>query len=188
MNGYFAEKYGVSFTNYDVRAPQENKWASGCRSDKVVFKVFDGRVLPAEADRSYDSVIINSVLHHAADASATLLREAARIARERIVLIEDLWMEPKEFNRAFPMIHRRHRYHEPHGIFRTQHEWVQMLQNRTGFAVVDIAPVIPQNYTDLFRYYHAGAHRTITFQRIFVAVRCSTLSSNKRRSSHKDEA
>jgi SAM-dependent methyltransferase len=56
----------------------------------IPVRPFDGRAIPC-ADKSYDAVIFIDVLHHAAD-PRVLLQEAARVARQSI-LIKDHFAE-----------------------------------------------------------------------------------------------
>ena len=50
----------------------------------IPVELFDGRSIPF-ADASFDAVILVDVLHHT-DAPMSLLREAARVAREALVI------------------------------------------------------------------------------------------------------
>lgn len=53
------------------------------------FHCFDGRHLPF-ADRSFDLVMLNFVLHHVPDDAKTeLLRETVRVSRGRLFILED---------------------------------------------------------------------------------------------------
>ncbi|MGE0431435.1 MAG: class I SAM-dependent methyltransferase [Planctomycetota bacterium] len=54
--------------------------------------VYDGRTLPF-ADQSFDTVLIVLTLHHCADPDA-VLAEAARVARQRVVITESVWTTP----------------------------------------------------------------------------------------------
>ncbi|MCB9664545.1 MAG: class I SAM-dependent methyltransferase [Alphaproteobacteria bacterium] len=54
--------------------------------------VYDGRRLPLP-DASVDTVLLVTVLHHAPDPDA-VLREAVRVARRRLVVMEDVWTNP----------------------------------------------------------------------------------------------
>jgi SAM-dependent methyltransferase len=55
---------------------------------KIPVRVFDGRVLPFEA-RSWDVVMFVDVLHHTDDPDS-LVREAARVARQAVVIKDHL--------------------------------------------------------------------------------------------------
>ncbi|PIW89982.1 MAG: hypothetical protein COZ92_01955 [Candidatus Nealsonbacteria bacterium CG_4_8_14_3_um_filter_40_11] len=52
------------------------------------FQIYDGLHLPF-SEKSFDTVLINYVLHHSEDPIA-LLKEAKRVARDKIVVYEDL--------------------------------------------------------------------------------------------------
>ena len=113
----------------DVAAPAQNKWAqfAGQRLGTFSVHVFDGVRLPLESDASYDTVVFNMVLHHAASHAPGLLREAARLARHTIVLLEDADVrdvaEDEAQRRLALAIFGRHMRHDPRGVFRTQQEW-----------------------------------------------------------------
>ena len=53
-------------------------------------KEFDGNKLPHVADNSYDIVMFVYALHHAGDAVFSLLREAKRVAKRHVVVLDDL--------------------------------------------------------------------------------------------------
>lgn len=77
---------------------------------------FDGVRVP-EASRSFELVVLNSVLHHAAANAPALLLEAARVTTRHVLVFEDLAI-PDD-----PRIMARHRLHDPNGTFRTSAEW-----------------------------------------------------------------
>jgi SAM-dependent methyltransferase len=54
----------------------------------IPFEIIDGKNLPFP-DKSFDTVLISYVLHHAEDPNA-LLMEAKRVCRDKIVIFEDL--------------------------------------------------------------------------------------------------
>ena len=54
----------------------------------IPFKIIDGKHLPF-GDKSFDVVLINYVLHHSEN-PITLLKEAKRVTRDKIVVYEDL--------------------------------------------------------------------------------------------------
>ena len=58
------------------------------RTAKIPFQLIDGKNLPF-SDDSFDVVLVNYVLHHAKDSKA-LLKEAARVANDKIIIFEDL--------------------------------------------------------------------------------------------------
>ena len=79
---------------------------------------FDGRRLP-QANASADVVVFSYMLHHAGDHTISLLREAARVSRDYVVVVEDLkgetrrvaWNEFKD---------------EWSGTFRGEEEWREL--------------------------------------------------------------
>lgn len=58
------------------------------RVEKIPFKIFDGINIPFP-DNHFDCVLIAYVLHHAKD-PLFLLKEARRVAKNRIMVYEDL--------------------------------------------------------------------------------------------------
>ncbi len=58
------------------------------RVSSLPFQIYDGFHLPFPDD-SFDTVLINYVLHHAED-SITLLKESKRVTRDKIIIYEDL--------------------------------------------------------------------------------------------------
>jgi ubiquinone/menaquinone biosynthesis C-methylase UbiE len=92
------------------------------------FARFDGSVLPF-ADRSVDIALLIFVLHHAEDAAA-LLREAARVARTAVLVVEDT---PRTMlDRRWGELHIRN-FNRRHGIpwagrIRTETEWKQLFR------------------------------------------------------------
>jgi SAM-dependent methyltransferase len=77
----------------------------------------DGATLPFP-DKSFDFVLFSYVLHHAADDAIRLLREAGRVARRQVFVLED----PKETSADYRWI----RFHAPDGTFRGRDEWRQL--------------------------------------------------------------
>ena len=58
------------------------------RTVKIPFKITDGKSL-SFPENSFDVVLINYVLHHSED-PVSVLKEAKRVARDKIVIYEDL--------------------------------------------------------------------------------------------------
>lgn len=181
---YLTAKHGVQIKAYDVSAPKDNKWGMGGNKWKnfrgFPVEVFNGRTLPLEADRSHDVVMFNSVLHHAAGNAKSLIREAARIARRAIVLIEDVDVT-SELNPLRYFVSARNVYHDRAGIFRQHQTWISMLENETGFVVTGSRSVHPYNVTNVTEYFqlhHIYGDKHIldlsgpTFMRLYVAQRC----------------
>ena len=88
---------------------------------------FAGPRLPVPP-RSYDAVSFMSMLHHAAHRTASLLEQAAAIARRWILVIEDL--DVISNRKALQL-------HDGNGNFRSETEWTALLRERCpGFALV----------------------------------------------------
>ena len=163
---YLTRKYGVRITAYDVAPPVQNKWATDRRgalgaAQRLGFPVavFDGQRLPAEESRSADVVLFNMVLHHAANSTPALLREAARVSQRWIVVLEDCDVTGDASDTVAKATLGRHRGHEPTGIFRTTAAWVALLRDSTGFALRDWGRILMQS------------KHQMDYQRFFVAER-----------------
>ena len=89
--------------------------------------VFDGATLP-HPNRSKDLVLFNYVLHHAADATISLLQHARRVTRRHVVVVEDL---KATSNRG--VLSQFH--HERMGTYRGETEW-RAIFKLLGFQVV----------------------------------------------------
>ncbi|MGQ0562857.1 MAG: class I SAM-dependent methyltransferase [Gemmatimonadota bacterium] len=89
---------------------------------------FDGRNLPY-ADKSVDLALLIFVLHHAQDASI-LLREASRVARQAVLVVEDT--PRNRLDRKWGEVHIRgfnKRYSIPWtGRIRMENEWRQLFR------------------------------------------------------------
>ena len=81
-------------------------------------------------NKSFDAVLFNTVLHHAAGHAPALLAEAARIAKSYLVLIEDL-------DNGDEAIRERNKKHDGQGIFRSDAQWRELFRERcSGFALL----------------------------------------------------
>lgn len=102
------------------------------------FQLFDGLTLPF-ASGTFDVVMLNFVLHHVPDdRKPTLLREAARVSRDKVFILEDT---PQNLLDRF--MNRRHgeRYRAKIGSqapfgFLTRREW-EWLFRGLGFLLRD---------------------------------------------------
>ena len=102
------------------------------RGPPVTLRTFDGRTIP-EPDHSFDVVSFVAVLHHAANNTESLLREAVRVTREWVLVLEDV-ARPGD-----PEAAAETKRHDPNGIFRSKAEW-EALFARFGLAVVAFGP------------------------------------------------
>ena len=111
---YLAAAHGVKATVYEV------PFTSDCPNIlQSPFRVnFFWGTLP-EPSRSHDAVSFMNVLHHAANLTVLLLRQAADIARRYILITEDV---DGVTNRN--LLHA----HDPQGIFRSDSEWKQLFE------------------------------------------------------------
>jgi SAM-dependent methyltransferase len=81
---------------------------------------------------SFDIVFFSYILHHAADDTIPLLRDAHRIARCYVVVTEDLKETAADCRWAYK--------HDERGAFRGRKEWKELF-SLTGFAIVYETPL-----------------------------------------------
>jgi len=75
----FQKYFGTKLIGIDIRDQ---------RVEKIPFRVFNGFSLPFP-ENSFDAVLMNYVLHHAKD-PLSLLKEAKRVSKNKIIIYEDL--------------------------------------------------------------------------------------------------
>lgn len=114
----------AQFELCDVDPPQHSNFP---------VKRIDGTHLEYESD-SFDMVIFNYVLHHAADSTIPLLRDAHRIARRYVIVTED----PKESAQDRLWAYK----HDARGTFRGLREWREL------FALVGFSTVLETSLDD----------------------------------------
>ena len=141
VDAFLQSKYKVKITAIDVTPPSKNVW----RFSKVKFpvKVFDGKHLKFE-DNSFDVVLFNSVLHHAAKNTPSLLKDAARVSRRWILLNEDTSVTDSTIlsKEDIDFIEARNLQHERYGVFRTVGEWTSLLEDVAGARVLGVGIVL----------------------------------------------
>jgi ubiquinone/menaquinone biosynthesis C-methylase UbiE len=81
---------------------------------------------------SFDIVFFSYILHHAADNTISLLRDAHRIARRYVVVTEDLKDTAADCLWAYT--------HDERGAFRGRKEWKELF-SLTGFSIVYETPL-----------------------------------------------
>lgn len=102
------------------------------------FHLFDGQHIPF-GSRAFHLTMLSFVLHHVPD-PMVLLREAARVTRNRVIVIEDtptcsadrVWgsLHVHGFNRTYGL---------PHGRVRPEHEWLRIFA-AAGLRVAERRP------------------------------------------------
>ena len=128
MANYLRNKYRLCARAVDVMPPTQNVWAvdrTEINASRLAVETFDGKRLPA-ASASADVILLGSVLHHAANDTAALLQDVARVARRWVIVIEDLNLLGDE------AVARRNFAHDKNGIFRTLDEWRGLLAALPG--------------------------------------------------------
>jgi SAM-dependent methyltransferase len=105
------------------------------------LRLYDGDLLPYD-DGSFDASILGFVLHHAAD-FGLVLKEARRVSRSRIIVLEDT---PR--NKVEHLIWEKGDYHFNHGkhpdidvahTVKTHEEWIAYFRDQ-GLGVVHARP------------------------------------------------
>ena len=173
---WLSQRCGLCAKAYDVVANASNtysllrgrsaKMRALARNHSASMRVawFDGAHIP-EADGSFDLVVFNSVLHHAAGQVCRLLSEAARVTTRSAIVFEDLAVAS-----SLAVAHR-HTAHDRHGIFRGEREW-RTLFDGAGFATVASGRVGSRGLSRL----HTGVGRLdYLYQRWFLLRRRPSL-------------
>ena len=99
------------------------------RVSPISFQLIDGKLLPFPKN-SFDVVLINYVLHHSQDPIA-LLKEAKRVAKDKIIIFEDL---PEDF--LSKLICQFHAFssdnlfgNPPKTFFELEKDWEEIFRN-----------------------------------------------------------
>lgn len=79
-----------------------------------------GTALPYRSGR-FHTVLLETVLHHAAENALQLLKEAARVARKYVIVAEDVLDR-----RASKSVVDSYRSHDPWAIYRSTGEWIEL--------------------------------------------------------------
>jgi SAM-dependent methyltransferase len=101
---------------------------------------FDGKSLDYE-DKSFDIVLFSFVLHHASSSTIQLLKDARRISRKHVFVLED----PKETAQDDIWGY----YHDKSGVFRSLTEW-RALFDLLGFDVAAERALSPEVHSRHF--------------------------------------
>lgn len=123
LAAYLMARYDIHVRVFDVASSYQCK---EILSSPLKILFFDGQYLPVPSGTA-DAVSFMSVLHHAANSTESLLREAARVARRWILVLEDT---------QTPAVARRNWRHDPRGIFRTDLEWKRLFRRLPDFDLV----------------------------------------------------
>ena len=116
LAAYLHGAYATNVVGYEVKSSYQ---CCQILASPLHIQLFDGRTIP-EGPRSFDAVSFISVLHHAANNTLALLKQAAQIGRNYIIVIEDT--ETGEYDVAF-----RNYRHDPRGVFRSDAEWKALM-------------------------------------------------------------
>lgn len=120
-----------------------------CNETDLPLTVYDGQTIPA-ADKSVDVVTLVFVLHHAVN-QEQILTEAARVARRRIVVVEDTprnWLELGIDRTCDAFMSLEHGFYNP-ATYRNVAQW-QRVFDSLGLALEHeriIKPFFPFYYT-----------------------------------------
>ena len=94
----------------------------GCK----VYKA--GSPLPYDTS-TFDTVLLETVLHHAAEHALQLIGEVTRVARRHVIIAEDVL-----YRRASLDVVQSYRTHDPWATYRSTEEWVS-LANHHGLRL-----------------------------------------------------
>lgn len=156
----FAAVTGQNFSNFSLLDVGASDGEAGRVAAKVIglhgaivaydivkrpepeVRQFDGKIIP-EADNSFEVVVFSSVLHHAAQNAYSLLREAARVSREWVLITEQAAFLDDDWNKGESFKHDRN------GIFRSVREWSAMF-NDVGLEIIAHGPQFDFNHPDVY--------------------------------------
>jgi hypothetical protein len=135
---------------YDVVKPTDNTYALE-ENEVTPVLLYDGQHIP-EGPHQFDLVSFVFVLHHAAENQTQLLQQAASIARNYVLVAEDL---------ALPEYQQRNYEHDPHAIFHSDRDWHAIFEY-TGLRVLDSGPMYSDCFENCLQHYYilAPANRT----------------------------
>jgi ubiquinone/menaquinone biosynthesis C-methylase UbiE len=120
-----------------------------CNETDLPLTLYDGKSIP-HPDRSFDITLLMFVLHHTTN-DLQILREAARVSRRRIVVVEDTPRNPLERfvdRTCDTLMSLQHGYFNP-ANYKTTAEWERIFATlglRVGARVIE-KPFIPFYYT-----------------------------------------
>ena len=113
----FCDENGLKYTSLNIATPVQNGTGGyAILKDTVLY---DGITLPFKT--SFDVVMLNFVLHHAAEHTIGLLKQVKQIAKRYIIIGEDL----SELNYSASW-HKRNYEHQPGGVYRSNTEWLHL--------------------------------------------------------------
>jgi SAM-dependent methyltransferase len=110
---------------------------------------YDGKNLPFK-NNDFDVIIVNFVLHHAAENTIPLLKQIKNISPKYVIIGEDL----AEINYDLKW-HTRNFEHQPGGIFRSDLEWKELF-DLIGFKL--IAQIIIRRSEDIDEKYYRSIY------------------------------
>lgn len=121
---------------YTLLDPKDKRWGALARQHFRTFTVstFDGRAVPERGSASYDVVLLNMMLHHAAANAPALMAEAARLTRRYALVFEDISIPDNA------QVVARHKVHDSNGTFRSIPEWRRIFRS-AGFATAHVGTV-----------------------------------------------
>jgi SAM-dependent methyltransferase len=113
------------------------------RKCQVPLALYDGRAAPFR-DAAFDTVLAGFVLHHCEDGGVAVLREARRLARRRVLVLEDGYEHAAErlLTRSVDRLLNRieHAAIPTPCRFRSAAQWRQLF-GELGFAVAETRTV-----------------------------------------------
>ncbi|QDT09621.1 class I SAM-dependent methyltransferase [Planctomycetes bacterium K23_9] len=122
----FCQEQGIEYTMLNLASPQR----TGTGGYHGGGMTYDGRTLPFPAGETFDLVILNFVLHHAAENALPILRQVKEIAARYVLIGEDL--TGIDYAASW---HDRNHKHQPGGVFRSDQEW-RLLLSMFGLPVL----------------------------------------------------
>lgn len=115
------------YTSINIEEPL--KFGDPCYETLPDTLKYDGRNLPFKTN-DFDVILINFVLHHAAENTIHILKQVKDISSKYVIIGEDL----AEINYSIKW-HVRNFKHQPGGIFRSDIEWKELF-DLIGFNLI----------------------------------------------------
>lgn len=117
----YCKHMGYEYVSLNLEDPQKSGTGGYHVSEKTIK--YNGRDLPFSKDTSFDLILLNFVLHHAAENTLPLLKQIGDLSKGYIIIGEDLSELGYEEN-----WHKRNYEHQPGGVYRSDYEWKELFR------------------------------------------------------------
>jgi hypothetical protein len=111
----FCKANSIAYTSINLETPQTSGTGGYHKHSSTL--TYDGRNLPFTTNQ-FELVIVNFVLHHAAQNTLFLMNQIKNISSKYVLIGEDL--SELDYDMRW---HQRNYDHQPGGVFRSDEEW-----------------------------------------------------------------